>query len=142
MKKTIAFVGIFLGLFLICGNVLADSRMEEANGNDSFAHFIRDANNTDDEVKQGGIFVSVAPDGNGNADGIAYFQTKVRAIADTLVPGEGNRSLIFTNDDANQACTMVDDDGNEYTSNDWESLIVVKGTKATFQLICKNGAQN
>jgi hypothetical protein len=133
---------VFLVVFAMTSICSADSRMEEANGNDSFAHFIRDANNTDDEIKLGGIVISVAPNGDGTADGVAVFETKDRTIADVQVSGDGNRSLVFTDDDANQACTMVDDDGNQYTSNDWTSKIIVKGTKTRFELICLNGEQD
>ena len=54
----------------------------------------------------------------------------------------------YTYDDTGVPCAMVDSNGTEYTSTDWESVIRVPGffrhgniKFVTFELICRDGQQ-
>ncbi len=124
---------------------LADYRMEN-NQDTKFTHFVFDDNDTDNEYfspTEPGITVI-----DGVASGYAHEVIRGAAKIKALIPeggqimGGGKRGFIFTSEDSDNTCTMVETNGTAYVSNDWESEIIVHNkNKATLTLTCRNGVE-
>lgn len=114
----------------------ADPRMET---NNDFCHFILDTEDTDNEIflADCGSVITVVEKvppadavepacyENYSASGYASAVKMVPAAAAPLPPGE---SLMFTNEDTETPCTMVESNGRQYRSYRWKSRIRV-GTR-------------
>jgi hypothetical protein len=161
-------LAILLFLFVLvywCApvSVSADPRMEI---NDNFCHFILDPLNTDNEVFESGCNATIVTltgnmtrmvvgeqESNGNpraqcseyvASGYGTVTKQVPVSAVALPIGT---VLKFSSDDSDTPCTMVESNGRQYISYNWESKIrVVQGNaigmmKIIYQLTCKDGKQ-
>jgi hypothetical protein len=165
MRKIIAFTGLFTAiLFIVALTASADPRMEIT---DNFCHSILDPIDTDNEVFiaqcQAVITVGkktendngpqeIPETGETNEDKIycdgytakGYFKVH-RKISELAAPIPAGQKIIFTSDDSETACYMVESNGREYRSRDWVSSIRVSRPNkrgmvwVVYELICLNG---
>ena len=161
MKKLLFALSLVVPVFLFAAhNAWADPRMET---NNNFCHFIMDPYNTDFEVFIAGCNaeitvaqkVTVAPKAttsganqteceneNYSASGYGKVEKVIPASAISIPPG---KSLVFTNNSSNTPCTMVESNGREYRSNNWQSTIKVTRAsqrgyvKVDYELYCWDG---
>ena len=133
---------VLIILVTFVGFAYADPRMETT---DNFCHMILDPQNTDNEIFVSGCDSQIVTD-NGVATG--YFRTirwMPREEAKALF-GDRQRRLSFTSDESNTNCAMVDSNGTEYASGDWDSQIILRMpwrrmNKVVYKLYCRNGQQ-
>lgn len=138
MKK---FLVLFL-LFAFVPMSYADPRIE-VNQDNTFAHFILDADDTDNEVFMGSLDVVGITVVNNKANGFARFFSFDKDVGRTLVPGsENQRKYSFTYEDTGVPCTIVDSNGTEYRSTDYISVVYVKKSYTNMKLKCFNGVQD
>ena len=141
MKKLLFALSLVVPVLLfVAHNVWADPRMET---NNNFCHFIMNPDNTDYEVFMAGCNAEITvaqkvtvaqkatPSGanqaeceneNNSASGYGIVEKLIPASAISIPPG---KSLVFTNNSTNTPCTMVESNGREYRSNNWQSSIKV-----------------
>jgi len=132
-----------LSITLLASAGWADPRMEI---NDDFCHFINDTANTDNEnfVADCGSTIAVNDDA-GTAEGYAKISRRL--------PAGMVEESSFVGDATITPCTMVESNGNEYTTTEWTSEIRVvkwswrrssealKFVTVIFELHCVNGQQ-
>jgi hypothetical protein len=161
--KRLAVLSFLFILACLCVpfSAMADPRMET---NDNFCHFIFDPLDTDNEifvagcnativVMTGGVTKMVSGEQKSNGEPqvqcseyvASGYGTATRAVpiaASTLPVGT---TLKFTSDDSQTPCTMVESNGRQYISYNWESKIrvvsgITSGTvKIIYQLTCRDG---
>lgn len=134
---------VLLILVIVVGFAYADPRMETR---DNFCHMILDPNNTNNEVFVAGCNSQIVADGNGNATGYLKITRWMPKEEAQVILGDNDRRLSFTSGESDTACAMVDSNGTQYNSNDWESKIIVRRpwrriNKVVYKLYCRNGAQ-
>ena len=134
---------IFLILTFAASLAYADPRMETR---DNFCHMILDPDNTDNEVFVAGCNSQIVADGNGNATGYLKLTRWMPKEEAQAILGDNERRLSFTSGESGTACAMVDSNGTQYNSNDWESKIIVRRpwrriNKVVYKLYCRNGAE-
>jgi hypothetical protein len=130
---------IILAIVLFAAITWADPRIEI---NDNFCHFILNPNNTDREIFVGGCDGRIFTNGNGVARGfIKIVQLLATQEANVMLGAENE--YIFTNDDSDTPCTLVDSNGTEYVSDNWKSVIVYnpKTERLVYKLICRQAQQ-
>jgi hypothetical protein len=153
MKRLMSIIVLLVPLlFLITNAAFADPRMET---NNNFCHFILDTLNTDNEVFVAGCdpvitVVEIIPEEgatetqceeNYTASGYALVKKVMPAEGAPVSPG--NR-LVFTSDDSDAPCTMVESNGTAYQTQTWISVITVgeantRGlVKVQFELFCQD----
>lgn len=112
----------------------ADPRMEI---NDNFCHFIKDPNNTDNEIFIGGCDAKISVTDEVASGYVRIVEWMSKREAKVLL--DGKKRYIFTNNDSDSPCTMVESNGTEYNSNNWKSSITHNRHKIVYELICLDG---
>jgi len=156
MKNIIVLLIFFSMNLLFAVNAFADPRMET---NKDFCHFILDPQNTDNEVfvaDCGSVITTVektektgttqikCEESNRIASGYAIVSRLVQQAASPVSPGT---TVMFTSDDSDTPCTMVESNGRAYTSHTWKSTInagriLRKGlVKVQYEIFCEEGRQ-
>lgn len=154
MKKILLALSLVIPFVLFAAvHASADPRMET---NNNFCHFILNPDNTDIEIFMAGcnseITVSekVPTSGasqpsceNYTASGYARIEKVIPQSAISIPAGS---SLTFTNNDSSTPCTMVESNGREYRSYNWQSIIRVKKAQqqnsyviVQYELFCQDG---
>jgi hypothetical protein len=156
MKKIIILL-LFVSVYLLLAvSASADPRMET---NKDFCHFILDPQNTDNEVfvaDCGSVITTVEKTdktgttqikceaSNRIASGYATVTRLVQPAASPIAPGT---TVMFTSDDSDTPCTMVESNGRAYTSKKWQSTIKAGRTSkrglvmVQYELFCEEGQQ-
>ena len=156
MKKVIGFLVLVSMNLLLAVNASADPRMET---NKDFCHFILDPQNTDNEVfvadcgsaittvektEKTGTTQIKCEESNRIASGYAIVSRLLLEAASPVSPGT---TVIFTSDDSDTPCTMVESNGRAYTSHKWKSTIKAGRTSrkglvmVQYELFCEEGQQ-
>ena len=156
MKKIIGLLVLVSVNLLLALNASADPRMET---NKDFCHFILDPQNTDNEVfvadcgsgittvektEKAGTTQIKCEESNRIASGYAIVSRLVQPAASPVSPGT---TVMFTSDDSDTPCTMVESNGRAYTSHKWKSTIKAgrisrKGlVMVQYELFCEEGRQ-
>jgi hypothetical protein len=156
MRKIIILLLCISLHLLITVSASADPRMET---NKDFCHFILDPQNTDNEVfvaDCGSVITTVektvktgtaqikCEENNRIASGYA---TVTRLFLQAASPVSPGTTVIFTSNDSDTPCTMVESNGRAYTSKKWQSTIKAgrsskKGVVIVqYELFCEEGMQ-
>jgi hypothetical protein len=156
MKKAIVLLICISLNLLLAVQAFADPRMET---NKDFCHFILDPQNTDNEVfvaDCGSVITTIEKADNAGTTQIkceesnriaSGYATVSRLVQQAASPVSPNATVIFTSDDSDTPCTMVESNGRAYTSHKWKSTIkagriVRKGLiMVQYELFCEEGRQ-
>jgi len=156
MRKTVVSLVVLLLWLVSAGVATADPRMET---NKDFCHFILDPLNTDNEyfvadcgavimttekTAEAGTAKIQCEESNRVATGYA---TAVKTLPQTASPLAVGATVMFTSDNSDTPCTMVESNGRAYTSNKWQSTIkAVRNSKKGFvtlqyEIFCEEGRE-
>jgi hypothetical protein len=144
---------VVLLVFLAAVQAPADPRIET---NKTFCHFILSVENTDDEVFVAGcnsvITVRVPPPqaaGTKQANCENYVASGYimleKVLPQSQVPLTPGNSLTFTSADSDVPCTLVESNGREYRSHNWQSAVRVRKNHTNdfvtvqYELLCRDG---
>jgi hypothetical protein len=153
--KTFFVISLLLTFVLLSTAVpaFADPRMET---NKNFCHFILDSQNTDNEVFVAGCDSAITVVENLEIAGtvqteceenyVASGYSRIRRIIPAkAAPALPNTTLIFTSDNTDYPCTMVESNGRAYKSYKWQSTVKVGNirqngsVRVLYELFCKEG---
>jgi len=112
----------------------------EIDISDNYCHFVKSADNGNNEVFAAGCDGKIAADGRGGASGYARIVEWVaRAEAKTILGDQ--TSILITSEESNDVCEMIESNGRQYNSENWRSRISYRRGRIVYELICLDGVQ-
>ena len=130
---------VFLILVTAAGFAYADSG-PEIDISDNYCHFVKSADNGNNEIFAAGCDGKIAADGQGNANGYAQIVERVTKEAANALLGD-QVNIEITSEESADTCEMIESNGTRYNSENWKSTIKYRGGRIIYTLICLDGVQ-
>ncbi|MEW8253765.1 MAG: hypothetical protein AB2747_05385 [Candidatus Thiodiazotropha taylori] len=147
----------FTLLLFITSVAIADPQIDLQDG--GTCHIPANQTNAGDEIKMPcSKYAYIREDGAGGAEGVIRIKVEnavagifpgleVTDVADIEINKRGKGGTLYFDSTSGVPCNLVNEDGTNYQSNDWEASIRVTGYddetfKAKVFVICRNAQAN